>query len=1279
MALLPGLCSAVQTENQGLHAVPAPQTVRIDGDLGDWDRSGEILICYDLPALKSVYSARVAMMYDAEALYVGIDWTDATPMGNSHHPRHQAGKGWAGDCVQLRIKTDRIAHLTAWYYAPDKEPYIGIDYGKGLSKAFGGGNRSLYRTKGAELDGGAAMAFAAHDDGKGYVQEIRIPWKLITEKKRYAAGDKFQCGIEVIWGEGDWPVHRYADNLAPGAANREFFWTSPNSWGDVILERRGKLHLPKPDYLSQLDEQAAPAGPVPISYTLPKAGRVSLVIDDAQGRRVRNLLAAAERPAGRNVDHWDGLDDDGQLAPAGTYRLKGIVHDGIRVTYVMSFANPGHPSWDTPDGRGAFYADHTAPQSAAAAGDFVALACPLGESGRHLIGCDLDGRRRWGLNNRHGFTIGTRASGISLATDGKTVWVADAGSDTIYRVRAADGRYSPWNRTVRDEGGRETKVLDLPVGQWQPTNDADRRRRNLSAIACHDGQLAVCLTREDRVRLLDAETGDERAQWTVKAPRAVTFNPDGVPIVLSGETLLRLEPDGKQTPFTETRFVGGSGLACDADGKVYLAVRGDDQNVKVLSPDGKLIREIGKRGGRPRHGRFDPQAMRNPGQIAIDSRGRLWVPEETGNPKRTSVWSPRGELRLDLPGTTSYAGAGAIDPGQETVGFSGNTVYGLDLAAGTCRPTYSLASRGLDDEIFPASAGSRVRILHRDGERLIFTPEQRSGIVRCLIGRRDGEYLPAAALGVVQAKWHPESTIRMDHPLMRDHVGEVFAWADANGDGLVQPAELRFATPTVDGRPLKIASCYWGSLPGPDGTVSHLTHDGRHVVQFPVTGWTHSGAPIYDPAHPRIRPVDIRAGEGMVMGGGQGRVYFNTNPLTAIDADGRRLFTYPNRNVSVHGSHSATAARPGYLVGPSSILGTADLGGEVGEVFCLNGNLGQCYLFTQDGLWIQSLFNDVRGGFDVPTRATRGMSLGAITAGGESFGGHFVRAGSGEVYLTIGQTDARVLEVDGLDSIGRFGGTVEFTPQLRIEADAMQADAIAARTKPRELTILPVRTPPAIDGKLSDWPDLAKADSAGAVALGDEKHPAGTAAARYDKDRLYVVWRVRSPNAAMRNAGQDPNLLFKTGDAVDLMLGVDPVDENGRNLRLLIAPMGGEMVAMCYEPNVPGTPAGRRVAFSSPWRTIHMDRVSRLRDVEVKAMGTKGGYVVEAAIPWRDLGIDAKPGLVLRGDFGILSADSGGTTTVARQYWANKATGLVNDVPGEAQLTPKRWGTIRLK
>jgi len=32
-----------------------------------------------------------------------------------------------------------------------------------------------------------------------------------------------------------------------------------------------------------------------------------------------------------------------------------------------------------------------------------------------------------------------------------------------------------------------------------------------------------------------------------------------------------------------------------------------------------------------------------------------------------------------------------------------------------------------------------------------------------------------------------------------------------------------------------------------------------------------------------------------------------------------------------------------------------------------------------------------------------------------------------------------------------------------------------------------------------------------------------------------------------------------------------------------------------------------------------------------------------------------------------------------RSYWANPATGLVNDVPGEIMLSPNLWGGVRFE
>ena len=46
--------------------------------------------------------------------------------------------------------------------------------------------------------------------------------------------------------------------------------------------------------------------PLAVRYVMPYDGTVALAINDAQGRRVRNLIADVQRPAGAQAEPWDG-------------------------------------------------------------------------------------------------------------------------------------------------------------------------------------------------------------------------------------------------------------------------------------------------------------------------------------------------------------------------------------------------------------------------------------------------------------------------------------------------------------------------------------------------------------------------------------------------------------------------------------------------------------------------------------------------------------------------------------------------------------------------------------------------------------------------------------------------------------------------------------------------------------------------------------------------------------------------------------------------------------
>ena len=1281
---------AIQTENHGIKAVPAPATVTIDGDLAEWDRSGQILMSYDLTSLRDIYSGQVAAMYDADHLYVAIHFKDPTPLGNIHDPRYEANKGWAGDAIQLRFKTDRISHLTAWYYAAKKEPAIQIDYGTSLTEPFGGGGIQLYQTQGAKLQQGAEMAFRKDADGKGYVQEMKLPWKLITQGGAPRVGSEFRMGVELLWGEADWPDHRYADNLAEGASSREFFWKAHQAWGPVTLEPRGNLKLPEPAYMvayRRAIEGATQTGPVDIAYDLPRDARVSLAIEDKNGKRIRNLVPALPRERGRNVEKWDGLDDDGQPVAPGDYRFKAIYHDGIRANYALSFANPGAPSWATSDGTGAFYGDHTPPQAAAAAGDFVALASPMGEAGKHLIGVDLNGQRLWGLANRVAFDGGQ----ISLAADGETLWVGTEGNESIiYRVAMKTGKYSPWNRVGKDAQGNDFKVLDLKVSELPGVRKDKAAGANLMGLALHQNTLAVALKRENKVKVLDAQTGEVKQEIAVTEPQSVAYAGDTL-LVLARGRIWKANRGGAR--FTEQVFPDAYGLATDSKGNVYLSVRGTEQNVKVFAPNGQLVREIGKRGGRPLLGKFDPNGMREPAGIAVDSKNRLWVIEETMNPKRTSVWNTQtGALVRDLSGTTTYAGAGSLNPFDPTMGFADGTVYRLNWKTGTSEPAYSLALRSANGPnadhmelpqamLFPPAVhylGSRV--VRRGGKTYVFTTgsARSSREIHCTVF--DGNtWRSAMHIGTVRSDDKTKEFAKYQNPVFAGKNGQAYLWLDGNGDGMVQAGEFQFFRAQHNGKAVDFHSFYWGQLPSTDGTLIYMLKDQQALWKLPMNA--DANGPLYKLGDAQIVPFEQPVegnNEGQLIGGSEGRVYLNQQPITAIDAQGRTLGTYPSNFTSVHGSHKATSAKPGYIIGPSSFLGTVQIP-NVGEVFTLNGNLGENYLFTQDGMYIQTLFKDTRGYFDVPNRAVKGMPMDATTAGGESFGGNFVRAVNGKTYLTLGTTEAKVMEISGLESIRRLDGTFRYTPDQYAQAQTDLRNRVAQNNAPREYAIPRNAAPVTVDGNATDWPELLD-DNAQIIEIReDENTRYARVALRYDDQNLYAGYRVFGTRNQLKNAGQDARLMFKSGDAVDLMIGPNQSPTGAGNSRLILTRQAGQPLAMLNQKVAPGAPASQAFDFSSPWRTIRFDRVVEAPEVRMASGPIEGGTFVEAIIPWKTLGIVPQAGLQLKGDLGVLRGDAGGTQTIARQYWSNKATGLVNDVPGEADLTPELWGTLVLK
>ncbi len=1316
-----------QSQNEGIDVLPAAKAPAIDGDLADWDLSGRICVFADI-AVQEQYSVEAAAMWDKEYLYVAAKWKDPAPMYSTVNPDHNPGDGWKSDSMQLRIRTaDQTSWVTTWYFTETKTPVLSVCKWKEMNNDRGGMDDILLKASpgGTDLGQGVMLAYKADSDGKGFAQEMRIPWGMLHRKvPEIAPGYAFRMGMEFLWGAPDggksYPCHRYADNMQAGVTTREFFWSAWGAWGDAKLLDKGGITPRR--YTASVGRIE---GSIPIRVAVPKdTSRFTIVIEDQTGRRVRNLAADVppadyEAPGtpGTVEVMWDGLDDAGKLVAPGSYRVRGLSHAGISAVYEMSFYNPGTPPWAVKGGRGGWLADHTAPRCAAAFEDTVIISAPFAEGGFGMIGVGSDGLKRWS-QYRGGSQM--TVDEANIYTYQSYSWSAGAKDAFLCRYSAKDGMEKPF---VDDTG----KNLPFELSIKNILNE--KELPTVNGMAAHDGKLILSLDAK-RLAIIDTKTAKlikiievngvgpiafDKAgtlhavlgvtrQATTHQPNNASDHQDEAPA--SGTSVAAVNLDtAAATPWPTPGLAAGAALAFDRDGNLLVADVGPDSNVKAFDKSGKLVYACAKKGGRPLRGAFDKEAASHLSAVACDTAGNIWAVENWNYPRRVSVWNRDGKLVRDYVGTTGYSGVGCFLHDQKPgLAYCGPVEMKITPADRTWNVTSVVwvpdESKGERFPIGPGSNAAPCRFTsdasgkpceyfwHRDENGPIVAFVERGGAWRpaaavCLVGQllqlMDYHYVPKAM---------PSGEFEGLDP------ADGCFWNDADGDGVVKrsecvivPAKQKSQLGKRIAEPGIALACGWGGRPGADLSFYTVNATGE-VIQFKPLRFGADGAPVYGPegmsilgkfAAPGSDTIPVtKENRLVVVGANHGGP---DKPFAGIDLATKQItWSYPNRFAGVHGSHLAPMPKPGLLIGPLKVCGLADMGKEIGTIFLIRGNLGQDYIFTTDGLYVGAMFRDCRlPGATLPDTEAElvGKPMEAITEGGEPFNGWFGRQADGKVRQVSGFFNqmAVVTEFKGLESIKRFdAGTIAVDAALLAKAEQERIARAAKAAAAVKGTIVRLDAPPALDGSGNGW------SKAKAIEVGREGQPERASVRMgFDDKNLYAFFDVKDPSA-WRNEGKDFTRLFKTGDCVDLHLRTNPEAKGDQpvqgDLRVVVADMGGKPAAVIMRPVDSAAPADLKKSYSSPVGTKQFDRVELLKDVKVTAKNLSDGYRVEMAIPLATLGLAPKAGLTIRGDAGIITSDANGMANAARVYWANKNTNLVNDLPLEAWLFPGSWATL---
>lgn len=823
---------------------------------------------------------------------------------------------------------------------------------------------------------------------------------------------------------------------------------------------------------------------------------------------------------------------------------------------------------------------------------------------------------------------------------------------------------------------RETRAVRLRVvKQWADLagrGTASHRRdlggRSLDPRRCRiwgvtplqylGGEPAVDTQAYQRIETRDGQTGEVLSEVPVAIDSGLAVSPSGQLFGIRERQVVKIDPETGETrtalPLIDGEEISAHRFTISPAGEFYVYVL-PQKVIQVYDDAGQHLRSIGHPGG-ARPGPWDPERFLEVNDLFVDQADSLWVVESQYVPRRIVQFKTDGTFVKELLGNTNYGGGGVLDRHDKSRLYFHHVEFSLDWKTGQSR-IKGLMADWLPADCVPIRVNQRTYLAtaplsHQPAQpaAVVYLYDDATGTVRQAAAFGEANAFDALKTGPIQARLEPGK-------VLADYS---FLWSDRNGDGQVDADEVAFEPMTAN-QPLRL------------GRLNSEMRCCAGRFQYQVREYLTNGTPVFEKLPLKVPAIyqlqdgkllSLHAPSDQPVQNGTGRA----QQSAVYSAAGEKLWSYSTEHNGVSGLWLPPWS-PGYVTNEFGVIGhEVATEGDLGEFFVVHANNGQWKIWTADGLLAGSILQHTfspkaRGISSFPT-AERGSSLTGLTASQEHFHGYFTRTDAdGKYYIVQGGNHITVIEVNGLDKFQRLGGDITITA-----ADVRRVRDWEAQQARREVK------------SLAKVVECLPMDGDGPREIGEMDGV--RFAMSYDDNRLYLRWTVQD-QGPLRNSGVDFHRFFKTGACLDLQLSTDPQADPSRqqpaagDLRLLLTVVDDKPQAVLYQPILKGT------AKQDAWETSTLaggtttfDRVVRLTDVRFSlTRPSDTGYVLNATVPLKTLGLRIEQGAALQMDWGLLSTEDG-FTVKRRRYWSNQLANGTTDEALEARLEPHLWGSL---